>query len=71
MQKNMRSAEDEPHKLFFAPHLSVSAGFGTLQCRLPWFHRAGPSATLDKGFNFEFILPSFPQIVNIQIHVDV
>ena len=28
----------------FAP-----AGIGTLQSRLPWFHRAGPSATLDKG----------------------
>ena len=23
-------------------------GFGTLPCRLPWFHRADPSTTLDK-----------------------
>lgn len=42
-------------RAFLAPHLSVSAGFGTLQCRLPWFHRAVPSATLDKGFcNYRF-----------------
>lgn len=35
-----------------APHLSLIVGFGTLDCsRLPWFHRADPSATLDKGFN--------------------
>ena len=31
----------------------VSAGFGTLQSRLPWFHRAGPSTTLDKGYSVD------------------
>jgi len=27
---------------------SAYVGFGTLPCRLPWFHRADPSTTLDK-----------------------
>jgi hypothetical protein len=47
----MRASVDEARKaVFFAPHLSLSVGIGTLQCRLPWFHRAVPSATLDKDF---------------------
>ena len=48
-----------------APHLSkdergtitsafsILVGFGTLQCRLPWFHRAVPSTTLDKVFSYQ------------------
>ena len=49
-EKNARFDNDETRTCcLLAPHLSVSAGFGTLQRRLPWFHRAVPSATLDKG----------------------
>ena len=48
----------------FDPHLSLSVGFGTLQCRLPWFHRAVPSATLDKGvLNFRSYSNSSLQFV--------
>ena len=34
------------------PTPSILVGFGTLKNRLPWFHRAVPSTTLDKVFNF-------------------
>ena len=48
-KKTARFARRNAQKnTFLAPHLSVSAGFGTLQRRLPWLHRAVPSATLDK-----------------------
>ena len=66
--KKARFDKEARKKDIVAPHLSVSAGFGTLQCRLPWFHRAVPSATLDKGYViFDKYLISFLAIVNTNI----
>jgi hypothetical protein len=61
--KKIARFDDETRRIdLLVPHLSVSAGIGTLHRRLPWFHRAVPSATLDKGFLVlvvDFILTGF------------
>jgi hypothetical protein len=47
--KKNRAFRRETHgKSFHVPHLSFPPDLAPFKCRLPWFHRAVPSATLDK-----------------------
>jgi hypothetical protein len=56
----------EHQKASQKPHLSITAGFGTLLSQVAGFHRAVPSTTLDKVFNFyAFIIAVFTDLSTI------
>jgi hypothetical protein len=55
--KKNRAFRRETHgKSFHVPHLSFPPDLAPFKRRLPWFHRAVPSATLDKDIYLTFIV---------------